>query len=1244
MSNNVRKIICTWYLVLCTFVPCMALQTTEGTEFWVTFLNNFSQPVGSTEMTLKLIASSRQDASLTITNPQTGWSVSSAVSAHQMTEITIPHEQGYTYQDGVVEQRGLKVTSSAPISLYASNYVAHTYDATIVLPVEALSNDYIIQIYENNLMSKEFGVVATADGTNLTITPHARTRDNKVKNVPFTVTLNAGETYQVMSADASNDFSGSRIVSDKPVAVFSGHVCINVPTGNPWCDHIVEQQTPVVLWGRQFAVTQTAGQAGDRVMITAAEDQTQVRVNGALVATLNTGESYEWRLTDRSAWVETSQAAACYLYLEGARDNEMTGDPSMVHITPVEQRTKELTFATFQTDESRTHYANVVTTVAGAAAMRMDGQSVAEFFAPLDGNASLRFAQIPVEHGTHTLATTSDGFIGHIYGVGYCESYAYNMGQAVTPLTGLVVVNGQSRSEVDYNDEYCYLQPVAFRPNTNIEYTAVHWDFGDGNESDTPEPTHRYTSPGDYLVTMYVTGQDNQDTARTTLHLTDVLHESLNVVLCEGERYTMNGIEYTETGTYSQTLRSVGGCDSIVSIHVQVNDTSIRYDTIQAYAGTSVSWHGRWYREAGDYRDTLQSQAGCDSIVQLTLIVVEPVQEMYDTICWQPTYHFMDYDYPIPPMDGLDPTEYYNYTVEYRDVVECLTYKMHLAIIHAADGEQIILHDTIQQGQTYTFFGETLRKEGTYTHSLSLACECTRTYILYLTVLSYPIIEESAVLCHEDTILFRGHEYTEPGVYNDTAFSLTGIDAVYRLNLSDSRSYKEISLIITAGTVLPPPLGQITQSGTYRFTFTNAAGCDSIVTWYIGVNERCIVPIEEHYTLCAGDAYEWHGQSLTEAKVYTDTLWHRFEEDCDTAVVLYLDLLPVARRDTSIAICPGDYCEIGAEKLSEPGDYPISLRAANGCDSILTVHLSYLPDYHDTTRVTIPYGDSFRWEREEWSDSTEQVRGFIAANGCDSIEVLQLGIDYSLTVEQLEWEGGCGDGDFFTLHVQLSRLVDSVRVTFTKEAKAAGLRDSTVYIHAKQADILIPHAGVRAGSYTCTVALVHGEGTLYAASIAFTLLYPSSVLEQAWNDVVAVLTHDYNGGYDFAAFQWYENGVALSGENHSYLYRPLIIGGEYSALLTESNGTQMMTCPLIVTYQTDISLYPTIVSARQAIQCHVSEEAEIWVYDALGRLIIHGALPVGDTSVPAPGAIGVYIARVVTKANKKEHTYKLIVR
>ena len=104
------------------------------------------------------------------------------------------------------------------------------------------------------------------------------------------------------------------------------------------------------------------------------------------------------------------------------------------------------------------------------------------------------------------------------------------------------------------------------------------------------------------------------------------------------------------------------------------------------------------------------------------------------------------------------------------------------------------------------------------------------------------------------------------------------------------------------------------------------------------------------------------------------------------------------------------------------------------------------------------------------------------------------------------------------------------------------------------------------------------------------------------------------------------------------------MGGEYSALLTEANGAQAMTCPLIATFQTDISLYPTILNARQVIQCHVSEDAEMWIYDALGRLILRCALTTGDTSVLAPGATGVYIARLVTKNNKKEHTYKLIVR
>lgn len=39
MSNNVRKIICTWYLVLCTFVPCLTVSTgrAEAQELFLTW-------------------------------------------------------------------------------------------------------------------------------------------------------------------------------------------------------------------------------------------------------------------------------------------------------------------------------------------------------------------------------------------------------------------------------------------------------------------------------------------------------------------------------------------------------------------------------------------------------------------------------------------------------------------------------------------------------------------------------------------------------------------------------------------------------------------------------------------------------------------------------------------------------------------------------------------------------------------------------------------------------------------------------------------------------------------------------------------------------------------------------------------------------------------------------------------------------------------------------------------------------
>ena len=478
----------------------------------------------------------------------------------------------------------------------------------------------------------------------------------------------------------------------------------------------------------------------------------------------------------------------------------------------------------------------------------------------------------------------------------------------------------------------------------------------------------------------------------------------------------------------------------------------------------------------------------------------------------------------------------------------------------------------------------------------SVNCRTVSEPFLLQTVTCEPPyyrIQCDTVVCHEDSITYFGHTYGAPGVYTDTVIGSNGVDTIYELTVTDSRSFHDVSIIITAGNPPPHPWETITEAGIYYDTLVNAAGCDSIVTWYISFKERCIESLEEHLSFCAGDTLIWHGREYIRPGDYRDTLWHSMPEACDTAALL---------------------------------------------------HLRMLPSYRDTTYAMITYGEEYLWEGEIWTETTTQTHRHVAANSCDSLTTLQLTIDYSLTVEQMELESGCSEEEQMTLHLQLSRLVDSVRITFSGEAQMAGLRDSIVYFHAKQGDIVIPHRSARPGRFTCDIALVHDGAELYAASLSFTLLYPASVLEQAWNDVVAVLTHDYNGGYDFVAFQWYENGERLTGENHSYLYRPLIMGAEYSALLTEPDGRQAMTCPLIAMHHEDISLYPTVVGPRRMLRCHVPQQAEILLYDALGRIVLHDVLPAGETQLQAPGTTGVYIAAIILRNNPKPQLYKLIVR
>ena len=98
---------------------------------------------------------------------------------------------------------------------------------------------------------------------------------------------------------------------------------------------------------------------------------------------------------------------------------------------------------------------------------------------------------------------------------------------------------------------------------------------------------------------------------------------NLEGTICSGSYFEFGGKRYAETGTYTDTIISPTGCDSIIllDLQVKVHYLSTQFDTI--CAGEQVIFGNEILKSTGRYTQTLKSKFGCDSIVELILWVLD---------------------------------------------------------------------------------------------------------------------------------------------------------------------------------------------------------------------------------------------------------------------------------------------------------------------------------------------------------------------------------------------------------------------------------------------------------------------------------------------------------------------------------------------------------------------------------------------------------------------------------------------
>jgi hypothetical protein len=138
------------------------------------------------------------------------------------------------------------------------------------------------------------------------------------------------------------------------------------------------------------------------------------------------------------------------------------------------------------------------------------------------------------------------------------------------------------------------------------------------------------------LYTDTLTGGNGCDSLLyTTLTILAPIADTVPQAICTGDSILLGGTYQTVAGTYTDTLTSTQGCDSLVYSTLAINPHSSNSTTATICEGNTIFLGGALQSVAGTYMDTVPSSTGCDSVITtvLTVLQVDSSSSTSQTIC-----------------------------------------------------------------------------------------------------------------------------------------------------------------------------------------------------------------------------------------------------------------------------------------------------------------------------------------------------------------------------------------------------------------------------------------------------------------------------------------------------------------------------------------------------------------------------------------------------------------------------------
>lgn len=213
------------------------------------------------------------------------------------------------------------------------------------------------------------------------------------------------------------------------------------------------------------------------------------------------------------------------------------------------------------------------------------------------------------------------------------SSLGYMMIGAVLTYGGFDVANSSNAGTV------CENSPLTISPMTGYS----NYDFFVNGSSVQNAATSTYTTAPLTTGITYNVNITNGICALNsnvqTINVTPTTTSNIAAAICLGQSYTFGTQTLTSGGTYTNTLTSAAGCDSVVTLNLTIKNSSTGVD-IQTVCGSYTWIDNVTYTTSNSTATyTLTNAVGCDSVVTLNLTINNPntgtdVQTACDSYTW----------------------------------------------------------------------------------------------------------------------------------------------------------------------------------------------------------------------------------------------------------------------------------------------------------------------------------------------------------------------------------------------------------------------------------------------------------------------------------------------------------------------------------------------------------------------------------------------------------------------------------